>query len=327
MRGATGHSQPQLQRERGASQAGPGQGWRLPLFAMRRGASASHVHTSSACLLAAPGAAKAWPARVLVNGACMRCVACVSGDGAGHSFSLPSAEEIPVLHGVVLQEDHGCDAAELAAGHAHHLCRRLCGGGPAAAVPGGRGGILARPGRRGLPTFWFPCHNQKGHNKSARSRPASMSQFRPARPEQPRTYRPAPPNGGAPLQALQLRPSLAHLDKEKEVAKKKGKAYEEEEQQQKPPELMQLTVQVRALGCGGAAQHVAAPFECFLCHSLHAASLAATCSGPKPGECSRVCAAHGSSCGAVPAGSRRAPSSAPMAHPAAIRLSRDAACR
>ncbi|KAL4443420.1 hypothetical protein ABPG75_011157 [Micractinium tetrahymenae] len=48
-------------------------------------------------------------------------------------------------------------------------------------------------------------------------------------------------------EALQLRPSLAHLDKEKETAaKKKGKGEEEEEQQQqKAPELMQLTVQVK----------------------------------------------------------------------------------
>lgn len=46
------------------------------------------------------------------------------------------------------------------------------------------------------------------------------------------------------MQALQLRPSLAHLDREREsaaAAKKKGK---EEEEEQKPPELMALTVQV-----------------------------------------------------------------------------------
>ena len=50
-------------------------------------------------------------------------------------------------------------------------------------------------------------------------------------------------------QALQLRPSLAHLDKEKEQSaaakKKKGAAAEMEEEEQKAPELMQLTVQVR----------------------------------------------------------------------------------
>ena len=45
-------------------------------------------------------------------------------------------------------------------------------------------------------------------------------------------------------QALQLRPSLAHLDKEKEQSaaakKKKGAAAEMEEEEQKAPELMQL---------------------------------------------------------------------------------------
>lgn len=50
-------------------------------------------------------------------------------------------------------------------------------------------------------------------------------------------------------QALQLRPSLAHLDKEKEQSaggkKKKGAASEADEEDQKAPELMQLTVQVR----------------------------------------------------------------------------------
>jgi hypothetical protein len=53
------------------------------------------------------------------------------------------------------------------------------------------------------------------------------------------------------LQALQLRPSLAHLDKEKEAAAaaKKQKGEGEDAEEQKPPELMQLTVQV-----GGAAR-------------------------------------------------------------------------
>lgn len=49
-------------------------------------------------------------------------------------------------------------------------------------------------------------------------------------------------------QALQMRPSLSHLDKEKESAAAKKKAAAEEEEEQKPPELMQLTVQVRRRG-------------------------------------------------------------------------------
>ncbi len=46
------------------------------------------------------------------------------------------------------------------------------------------------------------------------------------------------------LQALQLRPSLAHLDKDKELSAAAKKRQQAEEEDAKPAELMQLTVQV-----------------------------------------------------------------------------------
>ena len=66
------------------------------------------------------------------------------------------------------------------------------------------------------------------------------------------------------IKALQLRPSLAHLDKEKEQSAARKKQDGGEEEDQKQPELLQLTVQVRHVssspplqaGCAGATPAV-----------------------------------------------------------------------
>lgn len=123
---------------------------------------------------------------------------------------------------------HGC--TQPAAGDAHHFPLPHCRTLPAIPAPYTHGRPAASQLLLAAPES-LPC-------------PAAWRSLR----------RPA----CSPPQALQLRPSLAHLDREKETAtKKKGKAEEEEEQQQKPPELMQLTVQVRRAGrarpaCGAA---------------------------------------------------------------------------